>query len=133
MSRLPTSRGVLLDTHVALWLLEAPDRLGPRATRLIGHSAAWVSSVSLWEIELKKSKGRLRMSFDLVDALRSSNIAELKTSWAHTAALPSVSLPHPDPFDHLLVAQAEHEELLLVTADRQILASANPRTVDARG
>ena len=133
MSRPPASRGVLLDTHVALWLLEAPDRLGPRATRLIGRSAAWVSSVSLWEVELKKSTGKLRLTFDLSDALRTNGVAELKMSWAHTAALQSVSLPHRDPFDHLLVAQAENEELLLVTADRQILSSANPRTVDARG
>ncbi len=116
----------LLDTNVWLWLQTAPDRLSEETfARLADHEATvLLSAASSWEIAVKWALGKLplpeapstyipsRMRHDAVDGLPITHVHTL-----HVATLPH---HHRDPFDRLLVAQAQIEGVLLVTADSQI-------------
>jgi PIN domain nuclease of toxin-antitoxin system len=101
---------LLLDSQVVLWSLESPERLPTEVVAAITDPAnsVDVSVVSLWELAIKQSIGRLKVDGDLREHL----------------TLQSFSLPphHRDPFDRLLIAQAMCEELTVVTRDRAFAA-----------
>lgn len=123
---------VLLDTHVVLWLVAGPDRLGPSARAMIQSGPAWVSSASLWELAVKQRAGKLTLDADLASGLSAAGVRELPVTWAHAGAYAEIDLPQRDPFDILLVAQAQTDRLTLITADRAILGAGLPGVVDAR-
>lgn len=117
--------GYLLDTHVLLWASTASDRLSPRAREIFLNPEAQLvfSAASLWEITIKIGLERSDFRHDPV-RLRAGLIEhgyeELAIQSEHalaTAALPAI---HRDPFDRILLAQARHEGLLLMTADRTL-------------
>lgn len=122
--------GFLLDTHVALWLLDDNPRLGS-ATRRRLADGAWFSAASAWELAIKASLGKVAIPGEFAEAISASGMQELPVTSAHVPAVGDVSLPHRDPFDSLLVAQSRIEGLKLVTADEKILAAC-PDAVDAR-
>ncbi|HWU20486.1 MAG TPA: type II toxin-antitoxin system VapC family toxin [Nocardioides sp.] len=125
-------RPLLLDSHVALWLLDDSPRLGDRARDLIARSGAvFVSAASLWELRLKSSLGRLVLPDGFVDGLREAGLRDLAISSAHAMAFDLDALPHRDPFDAMLVTQARHDRLALMTADAVIL-DAWSDAIDAR-
>jgi PIN domain nuclease of toxin-antitoxin system len=113
---------LLLDTHALLWFLAADRRLGRRARDVIEAPAntVLISIVSLWEIALKSRLGKLRVDLDAVlDAVGRTDFERLDLKEPHLrvlAALPNVS-GHRDPFDHLLIAQAQTEDLIFVSDD----------------
>lgn len=126
----------LLDTHVLLWLLGAPD-LVPRAVRdrLADRSnELLVSAVSALEVGTKVRLGRLDVARPLVDnwSGRMSEIgaAELPVTAQHGLVAGSMAWKHRDPFDRLLVAQAFVDNLTLVTTDAAIVGLPGLRTVD---
>ena len=110
---------LLLDTHILLWLMQDAPQLGPAARRLIDQAeSVHVSSVSLWEIAIKRSLGKLRLNPDaLDDHLAASAVQSLAVSWAHVRQLRALPAHHGDPFDRMLVAQAMSEPLHLLTHD----------------
>jgi PIN domain nuclease of toxin-antitoxin system len=114
---------LLLDSHVVLWAVSDPGQLNARCRELLveGTNTLYVSSVSIWELRLKESIGKLRLTADFESVLASLGFLELPVTWAH--ALQSSRLPplHQDPFDRMLVAQSLVEDLVLVTRDRNIL------------
>jgi len=125
--------GYLLDTHVLLWLLDDSPRLGAAARRaLASGQAVHASAASLWEIAIKARLGKPKVPNDLAEAVTRAGLVELPIAIAHTERLSEVELPHKDPFDAMLVAQARAAGLTLVTADAQILASGVPDLLDAR-
>jgi PIN domain nuclease of toxin-antitoxin system len=108
----------LLDTHVLLWALGQPRRLGKvRALIEAPETVVFVSAVSAWEIELKRALGKLSAPDDLEAQVRAARFAELPLRMSHVARLRSLPPHHRDPFDRALVAQALVEDLTLVTAD----------------
>jgi PIN domain nuclease of toxin-antitoxin system len=113
---------LLLDTNVLIWALASPDRLSPKAVDAIrsADSAVFVSVVSPWEIAIKKSRGNLNPPDDLDSQLVEKRFALLPVSLPHTKAIESLPHHHGDPFDRMLVAQAQVEGLTIVTADRVI-------------
>jgi PIN domain nuclease of toxin-antitoxin system len=126
--------GLLLDTHVLLWLLDDNPRLGLDARELItASSAVYVSAASTWELAIKAAIGKLKLTLpdDLDDAIDRSALRDLPVTRRHTLASDLTALPHKDPFDSLLVAQAKVERLTLLTADEKLLI-ALPDAVDAR-
>ncbi len=126
---------MLLDTHVLLWLLTDDPSLGAGARSAVaGAGAVHVSAASVWEIAIKAGLGKLEVPDDLLQRVQASGLSTLAVTQAHTWATRSVpGLPHRDPFDRLLVAQAQVERLTLLTADRVLLAADLPVTVlDAR-
>ncbi len=124
---------LLLDTHVLLWAVAAPERLSPAARQAIldPESELLVSIASLWEIAIKQSIGRLALSADWPSALDRERAA-LGARWlpiraAHCLGVASLPFHHRDPFDRMLIAQALAEDLSLVSADQHL--RAYPREV----
>ena len=133
MARVPVAASaasaarVLLDTHLVLWSALQPERLPARAARLIGarDTPAAYSVVSLWEVAVKSSMGRPDFTVDAA-ALRRwllvEGFTELNILPAHVLRVAHLPWHHRDPFDRLLVAQADVEGLLLWTADATLRA-----------
>jgi PIN domain nuclease of toxin-antitoxin system len=113
----------LLDTSTLLWALGEPERLSPRARRLIEAGENVVSVASYWEIVIKAGKGLLTIS-DLptwwrqATELMAARVLPIRAS--HITALAALPPLHKDPFDRILIAQAKAEGLGLVTSDGPI-------------
>ncbi|MDS0860620.1 type II toxin-antitoxin system VapC family toxin [Burkholderia pseudomultivorans] len=110
---------LLLDTHIFLWIVTDDRKLSMRARRLIcAADERFISSASIWEVAIKAGLGKLDVDVDrLSRAIGSSGFRGLPVRAAHGAAVRDLPRHHRDPFDRLLVAQARHEPLRLVTAD----------------
>lgn len=113
---------LLLDTHVALWAITDSPRLSSKARDLIQAPAAtvWVSTASIWEIAIKRSLARTDMPVSASDALRyfeESGYRVLSIAPEHAVAIESLPSHHQDPFDRILVAQAQVEPMRLITHD----------------
>jgi PIN domain nuclease of toxin-antitoxin system len=113
---------LLLDTNALFWSLIEPGRLSKQATGAIEDEAndVLVSVVSAWEIGVKRAKGKLDMPTALGPMLSESRFDVLPVTLPHALAVESLPHSHHDPFDRLLVAQAQIENLVLVTSDRQM-------------
>ena len=108
---------LLLDTHVLIWWDEG-RRLSAGARRAIGSAeAVYVSAASAWEIAIKIGLGRLRSTRTVEQAAADSGFLELPVTFRHAELVAQLPAHHRDPFDRLLVAQAEAERLTLVTRD----------------
>ena len=108
---------LLLDTHVLIWWDEG-RRLTAGARRAIGDAdAVFVSAASAWEIAIKVGLGRLRPARTVEQAATESGFLELPVTFRHAELVTALPPHHRDPFDRLLVAQAEAERLTLVTRD----------------
>ena len=114
---------LLLDTHVVLWQLSGAQRLGVLASETIASAAELAFSVvSFAEIGVKAAVGKLAVPDDLHAHVVGTGLRVLGLSPDHGLAVASLPLHHRDPFDRLLVAQARHERLTLVTADARLHA-----------
>jgi PIN domain nuclease of toxin-antitoxin system len=116
---------LLLDTHVFLWLNAAPERLGVALTEIEdSRNRLVVSAVTSWEIAIKHARGRLPLPDPperyVPDLIRRIGAEALAIEHAHALGVASLPLLHRDPFDRLLVAQADLIEATLVTADQRI-------------
>lgn len=113
---------LLLDTHVVLWALRQDDALGERATAAIENpeNEVLVSAASVWEIAIKKARGKLSAPDNLRSWIGASGFLELPVTFAHAEQAGALPLHHRDPFDRMLVAQAQNEGLVLLTADADI-------------
>jgi PIN domain nuclease of toxin-antitoxin system len=118
---------LLLDTHILLWWLDANPQLSEEAVRLIREpeNTIFVSAVSLWEIWLKQSLGKLRLPANFQERLADESFESLPLAAAHTTRIGNLEWLHRDPFDRMLIAQAQAENLVLLTAD-EALAGYGP-------
>ena len=108
---------LLLDTHVLIWWDEG-RRLAAGARRAIGEAdAVYVSAASAWEIAIKVGLGRLHPTRTVEQAATESGFLELPVTFRHAELVAVLPKHHRDPFDRLLIAQAEAEKLTLVTRD----------------
>lgn len=116
--------GLLVDAHVLLWALAEPDRLSPRVRDDLsaGVIPAFVSSASIWEIEIKRGLGKLKAPVDLLDAVAAARFEPLEITFTHASTAGALPRRHGDPFDRMLVAQAKCEDLAIVTRDPEIAA-----------
>jgi len=115
---------ILLDTHLLLWwLANSPSLTGP-ARALISDPAntVFVSAVSLWEIWLKESLGKLRVPPDFESKLAAESFESLPLTAAQARQVAVLPWHHRDPFDRMLVAQAQVESLTLLTAGDRVTA-----------
>lgn len=123
---------ILLDSHAVLWWLEDNKSLGPKCRELIEHAdEAFVSAVTPWELGIKCSLGKLSMPEGLVSVLESDGFKLLSITAVHAELAPALPPFHRDPFDRMLVAQAQLEALTLVTADNTV-AGYDVENFDAR-
>lgn len=113
---------LLLDSHVLVWSFA--DRRKLRADTLAAiedvANDIYVSSVSPWELEIKRADGKLDAPGDLLKHIAEARFIELPVSFEHGVAAARLPRHHKDPFDRMLVAQARLEGLTLVTDDAQL-------------
>ena len=115
---------LLLDSHVFLWWLADSPKLSARHREAISDagSAIFVSAATIWELALKISIGRLRLDDSgagrLDEYIAPCGFVELPVRATHAAAAARLPAHHSDPFDRVLIAQAQIEGLTLVTVDR---------------
>jgi PIN domain nuclease of toxin-antitoxin system len=112
----------LLDTQVALWAITDSPRLSTRARALIEdpNATIWVSAASLWEISIKHGLGRGEMPVSGPDALaffQQAGLRILSIAAEHVVAVAALPPDHQDPFDRILIAQAQVEPMHLITHD----------------
>jgi PIN domain nuclease of toxin-antitoxin system len=112
----------LIDTHILIWFLEGNVRLSKRAKNLIidTDNQIFVSIASLWEMTIKMSIGKLKLSKtlpEIIEQMESDGINILSIQEEHLKTLLALPFHHNDPFDRLLVAQVQTENLVLVTDD----------------
>ncbi|HEY5866967.1 MAG TPA: type II toxin-antitoxin system VapC family toxin [Candidatus Tectomicrobia bacterium] len=109
---------LLLDSHVLLWYLDTgPDLSAQVRTRIDTEPSVFVSVVSAWELRIKSALGKLTMPDDLAAQLTAARFDVLPITLAHALAAGALPRHHRDPFDRMLVAQAQLEGLTLVTHD----------------
>lgn len=113
---------VLLDTHVLLWWLFDDQKLGPVVRTAIsdGRNEVFVSAITVAEIAIKRSLGKLPGPDGLLQTLTEEGFQELPLLSTHSADVEFLPYHHRDPFDRLLVAQARVESLTLATYDRNL-------------
>lgn len=117
-------RQLLLDTHVALWALAAPERLRPEVRRALEEprNAVVVSAASVWEVEIKRAAGRLTVPDGFATRCVEVGFDPLPVTFEHAESAARLPAHHADPFDRMLVAQALAEDLELVSDDRTFAA-----------
>lgn len=121
---------LLLDTHVFLWWTDSNPALSDPARQAIsnGENDCFLSIASCWEMAIKASLGKLRLSQTVerfvAEQVAANGFQLLPVDFRHVTAVESLPFHHRDPFDRLLAAQALTEELVLVTAD-PLLADYN--------
>ncbi len=112
---------LLLDTHVLLWWLADDPALSKQARGLIANEPeVFASAASAWEIAIKQALGKLEAPEDLLTALEAGGIRRLPIDVEHAAVAGALPRHHDDPFDRMLVAQAQQEGLTLLTSDVRI-------------
>lgn len=115
---------LLLDTHVFLWWLIDDPRLGSEARELIADpdSQVFISAATGWEIGIKRALGKLDAPRDLEREVERNGFAHLPVTFFHGEQAGALPPHHRDPFDRMLIAQAQAEGLLLLTADNHFSA-----------
>ena len=115
---------LLLDTHALLWWYSDDSALPKSCRKLIAQSdsSVFVSAVSAWEISTKFGRGRLSSASELVQDfggyLDQENFLSLPVSYDHGIRAGMLPGPHQDPFDRMLIAQAEIEKLFIVSNEK---------------
>ena len=129
---------ILLDTHVWIWWVSNPDLLSSQADTLINKAMVekkiYISSISVWEVAMLVVKGRLHLTLDVRDWIRSCEslpfiqFVPVTNAIAFEAVhLPAKSLS--DPADRIIVATAQALDLVLITKDKKIQKADQVRTI----
>jgi PIN domain nuclease of toxin-antitoxin system len=122
---------LLLDTHLLLWSAGKPERLSTEARALIEalDNELFFSSASLWEVVIKRGLSRDDFKVDarlLRRGLLDNGYSELPIGSEHVVAIDNLPAIHKDPFDRILVAQAQVEGITLLTADPTLAKYPGP-------
>ena len=115
---------LLLDAHALLWWLAGDRTLSAAAARSIADpmNDVIVSAATVWEIEVKRAAGRLEAPLELVEDLARAQIDTLPFTAADAVAAARLPRHHKDPFDRMLLAQAQRLEAVIVSRDRAFAA-----------
>ena len=110
---------LLLDTHALIWILSDDPQLAAEARDAIVDPETFVavSPASAWEIEIKRALGKLDAPNDLVQQVAGARFVPLSITLEHAVAAGGLPPHHRDPFDRMLIAQAQLEGLTIVTRD----------------
>ena len=117
---------LLLDTHTFLWAVSGDPRLSQRAHEAFreAENELYLSAISYWEVIIKQQIGKLPLSTDWVqrfdEEMSINQIIWLDVRKSHCQRYGSLPMLHRDPFDRMLIAQALHERMTLLTRDENI-------------
>ena len=117
----------LLDTHIVLWGLTAPRKLGRATRNILENEAVHVSALSVWELLLKHHHRRLELPpGSLIEAIERAGAKLIPLTPEHAESAAALGLMHGDPVDRMLVGTARAERMILLTRDTAILEFAAP-------
>lgn len=111
---------ILLDSHAFLWWLAENPKLSADARKAVADpsSIIHVSAATIWELSIKAALGKLDLDgADLVEEIGANDFVELPMTARHSLAAATLPHHHGDPFDRMLIAQAQLEDLTIVTRD----------------
>ena len=117
---------ILLDTHAILWFISGDDRLSQRAKDVFLNmdSKLYYSLVSIWEITIKASLGKINLARGwlktIEEELRINAIQKITIEIEHCRNLILLPFHHRDPFDRMLIAQSMSNEMAILTCDKEI-------------
>jgi len=113
---------LLLDTHILLWWLTEPQKLGKKIDASIADisNEVWISVATIWELSIKHKLGRIELPHNFIEILHAEKVQILPIATQHALAIIDLPMIHQDPFDRMLIAQAKCEDLVLVTKDTMI-------------
>lgn len=112
---------LLLDTHALIWVFDSNPSLSIEAREAVanGQNEVFVSAVTAWEIAIKRALKKLELRGDYQRGLKLYRFVPLAVSTEHALAVEHLPAHHADPFDRLLIVQAQLENLTLVTRDKR--------------
>lgn len=112
----------LLDSCALLWWISGSHNIGPKTIELINNkrNTIHVSAASIWEIYIKISLKKLHVKGDILETIEALDFIHKPINFQHGKIAANLPLIHKDPFDRILVAQALHEGLVLITCDKII-------------
>ena len=116
---------LLLDSHAFLWWLAEDPKLSTEARQAVADplSAVHVSAATVWELSIKAARGKLDLDgADLVEEIGENDFLEIPMTARHSLAAANLPRHHEDPFDRMLIAQAQLEGLTIVTRDPEFRA-----------
>lgn len=119
---------LLLDTHIFIWWADQPERLSRAMLSALEDEAneLLLSVASVWEMQIKIQLGKLKLSLPLKELVKNqqetNDLTVSPVTLTHVLALDALPPHHKDPFDRLLIAQSNADELTIVTADSQFSA-----------
>ena len=109
---------LLVDTHILLWALSDDPSLNSKERNvLLEAQETIVSAATIWEISIKRALGKLKVSENLLEHVKAAGYIPLSITWVHAEIAGALSPHHADPFDRLLIAQAQCEGLTILTKD----------------
>jgi PIN domain nuclease of toxin-antitoxin system len=110
----------LLDSHIFLWILADDPLLGKRtrAEILDTQNQVFVSAATVWELTIKAQLGKLKIPHDLESIIENAGFNKLAISLFHAQQVANLPLFHKDPFDRMLISQAQAEGLVLMSKDK---------------
>jgi PIN domain nuclease of toxin-antitoxin system len=111
----------LLDTHALIWWLANDSTLSLNAKTIITDPSnlIFVSAASTWEIAVKKSIGKLKSPDDLIEQIHNNQFKSLPIDLEETLIVETLPPHHQDPFDRILIAQAQFFDLTIISRDRK--------------
>ena len=115
---------LLIDTHILIWFLEGNNLLPKSKQQIISNSQneIFVSIASIWEIAIKISVGKLNLANPLTDIIKQIAIEDIEIlpiSTEHTLQVSTMPFHHRDPFDRIIIAQSQVENLPIITDDSE--------------
>ena len=112
----------LLDTHSLLWAIFEPDKLSTKAQEVIldRNNIICVSLISLWEISIKQNIGRLDIPEEFFKVVEKGGFETIALNSSQIEQYRTLPLHHRDPFDRMLIIQAQQQKLILITRDSEI-------------
>jgi len=112
---------LLLDTHILVWWRTKLRPISAACCDAISDADnVYVSMVSAWELAIKTALGKMTLDGDIEEGIAASSFQTLPIAFEHLRRLQQLPHHHGDPFDRMLIAQAQVERLTLVTADPQL-------------
>lgn len=113
--------GYLLDTNTFIWLTQDPGRLGPKAKKILTESRLYLSPISVFEIRVKISTGKLKLSDNVLQLISIHDIETIDLKIAQINNYKVFSQANRDPFDNALLTIAKQNKLKFITSDEKIL------------
>ncbi|OIQ00804.1 MAG: hypothetical protein AUK35_01070 [Zetaproteobacteria bacterium CG2_30_46_52] len=113
---------IIIDTHIFLWALADPQKISETKRRELetATNTIYVSAISVAEMMLKSSIGKLDINFDVVDMVKQSGFELLDFSAEDAVGLKNLPFHHKDPFDRMLVAQSSSRGFALMSEDSKL-------------